>query len=278
MMGDDLNTGTTWPSCGETDIMEFEQQYFTGGNQISGTVHYPNSYTATVYDFPSGQYVYSAYHTYSILWTPSEIQCYVDYSASNPNPYATYTPASVGISSTLWNATFDQPFFFLLNDAVGGNLGGTVSPSTSFPATMFVDYVRVYEPTTPTPTVTSTPTPTLTPTSTPTPCPSCPPTATPTPPVNTSQSVVFPNPSRGGPVSVVVSGLMGPQVVEVEVFTTAFRKVQSQKYQGLSVRGGVLAGPIEPVDDQGNKLASGLYYLMVSAGGQNTVLKWLLLR
>ena len=41
---------------------------------------------------------------------------------------------------------FEQPFFMLLNVAVGGNFGGPVFPDTVFPARMLIDYVRLYRP------------------------------------------------------------------------------------------------------------------------------------
>ena len=40
---------------------------------------------------------------------------------------------------------FDQPFFFILNLALGGLLGGRSTP-TSIPIQYYVDYVRVYQP------------------------------------------------------------------------------------------------------------------------------------
>jgi beta-glucanase (GH16 family) len=40
---------------------------------------------------------------------------------------------------------YEQPFFMLINVAVGGNLGGPVFPDTAFPARMLVDYVRLYQ-------------------------------------------------------------------------------------------------------------------------------------
>ena len=40
-------------------------------------------------------------------------------------------------------APFNQPFFLIMNIAVGGNLGGTVNNSI-FPCDMQVDYVRYY--------------------------------------------------------------------------------------------------------------------------------------
>ena len=41
---------------------------------------------------------------------------------------------------------YDHPFFILLNVAVGGQLPGAPDATTTFPQTMKVDYVRVYEP------------------------------------------------------------------------------------------------------------------------------------
>ncbi|MEO0731843.1 MAG: glycoside hydrolase family 16 protein, partial [Bacteroidota bacterium] len=40
---------------------------------------------------------------------------------------------------------FDQPFFMLLNVAVGGTYVGFPTEGTPWPQTMTVDYVRVYE-------------------------------------------------------------------------------------------------------------------------------------
>jgi beta-glucanase (GH16 family) len=42
-------------------------------------------------------------------------------------------------------APFDQPFYIILNVAVGGNWPGNPDESSVFPQEMRVDYVRVYE-------------------------------------------------------------------------------------------------------------------------------------
>jgi len=39
---------------------------------------------------------------------------------------------------------FDQTFFIILNQAVGGHFDGDPQSESIFPATMLVDYVRVY--------------------------------------------------------------------------------------------------------------------------------------
>jgi beta-glucanase (GH16 family) len=43
-----------------------------------------------------------------------------------------------------WPAPFDQPFYLVMNVAVGGNFPGVPNPDTQFPAELVVDYVRVY--------------------------------------------------------------------------------------------------------------------------------------
>ena len=45
-----------------------------------------------------------------------------------------------------WNNwVYDQPFYMLLNVAVGGLFDGPPNEETIFPQTMLVDYVRVYK-------------------------------------------------------------------------------------------------------------------------------------
>ena len=41
---------------------------------------------------------------------------------------------------------FDQPFFFILNLALGGTMPGPIGLDVEFPKYMYVDYVRVYQP------------------------------------------------------------------------------------------------------------------------------------
>ncbi|HYU09602.1 MAG TPA: hypothetical protein VEK77_09510 [Gemmatimonadales bacterium] len=47
---------------------------------------------------------------------------------------------------TYGNWVFDQTFFVILNQAVGGHFDGDPQSDAIFPATMLVDWVRVYRP------------------------------------------------------------------------------------------------------------------------------------
>jgi beta-glucanase (GH16 family) len=140
MLGNNTNapSNTSWPNCGEIDIME------NIGNSSDqpvnhGSLHDGTDYTQT-FSLPGGQLFHNAYHTFGALWQANEIQFYVD-----GNLYETQTSAAPWVFN-------GNNFFFLLNCAVGGNFPGSPNSSTSFPQTMYVDYVRAYQSGIPTPT------------------------------------------------------------------------------------------------------------------------------
>lgn len=129
MLGDAIST-VGWPSCGEIDIME----HVNNSSNASCAVHWNNN----GHVFTGQQYTVdvTAYHTYGAIWTEDEIQCYID-----GDIYYTFPIGAANGSLT----EFQAPFFLLLNMAIGGNLPGNPDASTPFPATMEVDYVRVYQ-------------------------------------------------------------------------------------------------------------------------------------
>jgi beta-glucanase (GH16 family) len=134
------NTYGGWPKSGEIDVMEH-----VGYDQ--GTVH------ATVhteaYNHIKGTQVGKSiqvadasdrFHTYSLIWDAQKIQVFLD---DEPEPFFTYRNDKGG-GSAAW--PFDQPFYLLLNIAVGGSWGGAEGvDDTIFPQSMAVDYVRVYK-------------------------------------------------------------------------------------------------------------------------------------
>ncbi len=130
-------------------------------------------------------------------------------------------------------------------------------------------------------TSTSTPTNSVTPTSTWTPTPS----AT---PIN-NKPVIYPNPSDGTqPVTVQVALAQATDTVQLQVFTLAFRSVQDITVTSLSpnVTASTVTGvsaktwkiQIPASDKWGSPLASGLYYVVITANGKKTIGKMLILR
>lgn len=125
----------SWPQCGEIDIMEYRGQ---NPSTLIGTVHGPG-YAAgesvgKEYNLGADRFD-TGFHIFGIEWGPDYINFYVDDVLYNQ-----ITPEDV---EGEW--VFDQPFFIILNVAVGGNFVGPTSPDTVFPQTMLVDWVKVYK-------------------------------------------------------------------------------------------------------------------------------------
>jgi beta-glucanase (GH16 family) len=124
-----------WPQSGEIDIMEFLGQEV---NVLHGTLHGPghfgdNAFTRR-YVYPDGR-LDTDFHVYSVEWEADEIRWYLDGQL--------YHQARRGQVPGQW--VYDHEFFMILNLAVGGNWPGPVGPNVTFPRTLLVDWVRVYE-------------------------------------------------------------------------------------------------------------------------------------
>ena len=134
MLGSSFN-GSNWPDCGEIDIMEYIGRQ---PDLIMGTAHGPGYAGALGLSMWNRQKFNIAddYHTYAIDWEEGRIDWYFD-----GNLYYSVTPADIGDRE--W--VFDQPFFIILNLALGGQLPGPIGLDVKFPKQMLVDYVRVFQ-------------------------------------------------------------------------------------------------------------------------------------
>ena len=132
----DPSFGTTsWPACGEIDIME--HGIFPGEdiNYISSALHTPCCYGGNPNKGGTiAKNLGSDFHVYSVNWSPDQITFLLDGVG-----FYTYNPAVKDAST--WPFFEDQ--FLLLNVAMGGIAGNITSGFTQ--SAMVVDYVRVYQ-------------------------------------------------------------------------------------------------------------------------------------
>jgi beta-glucanase (GH16 family) len=136
MLGTDIDQ-VGWPQTGEIDIMENVGRLPT---KVFGTLHGPGysggqSYGKTL---DLGAPVGDDYHVFAVDWQPDRVVWSVD-----GVEYFAATPTDAFLQGKRW--VFNHPFFILMNVAVGGNFGGPVRPATTFPQTMSIDYVRLYQ-------------------------------------------------------------------------------------------------------------------------------------
>ena len=143
MMGTNISS-VGWPACGEIDVMENNGSW---ENQVQGTIHYSDAgnnhlQQTKLYTLPTTGDSVTNFHTYAVEWATNSIKWMVDGATVQ-------TWTSWSSSTGPYPAPYNQPFFLLMNLAVGGSYLGypsdaTINAGTTFPGEIQVEYVRVY--------------------------------------------------------------------------------------------------------------------------------------
>ena len=87
--------------------------------------------------------------------------------------------------------------------------------------------------------------------------------------------VIYPNPAPGGTVNILPQAYAGISNVRVEIFTSAFRKVQDKTFENIPSGQSV---SISLTDRWGAPLASGIYYVVVTTSSGRSISKLLILK
>jgi beta-glucanase (GH16 family) len=142
-------TGGDWPHNGETDILEMGSAAAIAAGKanrnVSATLHWwtdnPGGYTgAASYgrDTTAGVDLNNDYHLYKLVWDTQFITVYLD----NSPFYKIDLTGGNGLNA------FQNPFYIILNLAVGGNfpgIGSDANITAPLPGDMMIDYIRLYQ-------------------------------------------------------------------------------------------------------------------------------------
>ena len=127
----------SWPADGEIDIMEevgYHPDYVSSSLHANAHVH-SNGTQVTHEMYCKG--AEGEFHKYAIEWTAQNITTYVD-----GKKQLSYDNRGLGRDDWPYN----DPFYIIFNLAWGGDWGGSQGvDENALPATMEVDYVRVFQ-------------------------------------------------------------------------------------------------------------------------------------
>ena len=151
--------GPGWPDWGEIDIVETKgsnhqfaasDAHWRDKNTPTGQTGSHRNRQGVIPPSKFGTNDTTEWHTYGVKWTEGKLEYFID-----GEWHHTITEFKNSNSTGSPNGPFDQDFFLRLNLAIGGNyidapwddpinsVGAT--NGEGFPATMSIDYVRVYE-------------------------------------------------------------------------------------------------------------------------------------
>ena len=139
MLGENIKD-LGWPLCGEIDLMEYIS---SNPDSVLMTIHSQANNHMNGTQLSSGfvplSNIEEEFNIFGLLWEEKRLVFYVN----GPEQVLLTINRPEDYNQENW--PFDKPHYFLMNVAVGGNLGGLDGVDHSiFPATMEIDYVRVY--------------------------------------------------------------------------------------------------------------------------------------
>jgi len=133
MLGSNISE-VSWPICGEIDILEYVGKK---PHEIFTSLHTQASHGVTI-NAKTTKFdnIEEGFHVYAADWNKNRIEFFVDEKS-------VYKFIPKNKSEAEW--PFDQPFYMLLNLAIGGDFGGPAVDNSILPQEFVIDYVRVYQ-------------------------------------------------------------------------------------------------------------------------------------
>lgn len=133
MLGSNINS-VSWPACGEIDILEYVGRE---PNMVFTSLHTTDSHGNTINTKKIKiENIEEGFHIYAMDWSKDKIDFFVDHKL-------VYTFNPTNKTEAIW--PYNQPFYFILNVAIGGNFGGPDVDDKIFPQNFSIDYIKVYQ-------------------------------------------------------------------------------------------------------------------------------------
>ncbi len=133
MLGSNIDQ-VGWPLCGEIDILEYVGKE---PNMVFTSLHTQDSHGNTINTKKTKiETIEQGFHLYAIEWTSKKIEFFID-------SQLVYTFQPELQTQAVW--PYNQPFYFIINMAIGGNFGGPRVDDTIFPQKFYIDYIKVYQ-------------------------------------------------------------------------------------------------------------------------------------
>lgn len=133
MLGSNISK-VGWPKSGEIDILEYIGRE---PHTVFTSLHTEDSHGETINTKKTKfETIEEGFHIYAMDWTKDKIEFFVD-------GISVYVFQPEVKSEAVW--PFNQPFYIIVNLAIGGNFGGPQVDNTIFPQDFSIDYIKVYQ-------------------------------------------------------------------------------------------------------------------------------------
>ena len=133
MLGSNISE-VGWPKCGEIDILEYVGKE---PNMVFTSLHTQDSHGNTINTKKTRfDTIEEGFHVYAMEWTKDKIDFFVDDTL-------VYTFQPENKTEAIW--PYNQPFYIIVNMAIGGNFGGPEVDDTVLPQNFIIDYIKVYQ-------------------------------------------------------------------------------------------------------------------------------------
>lgn len=135
-----VGTSGEWPSNGEVDVMEYYENKILANFAYGSATRFSaiwDGASKPVADFGGASWA-KEFHIWTLEWDENMMRILIDGELLN----------SINLNET-YNKTdsknpFRQPHYLLLNLAMGGNRGGSLT-NTILPSEYMIDYVKIYQ-------------------------------------------------------------------------------------------------------------------------------------